>query len=267
MDETLQQFVEHYRVNLRQEPERVLLEVVRAFARLPYENLSKIVCEAECGRVPQARRYPEQVIQEHLRLGTGGTCFSLTATLLHLLQHLGWEAQPIFADRPYGPDTHCALLLWKDGQPHLIDPGFLLLEPIPLPKKETIDVPTTFHQVRLVPRQEGRKLDLYVLSPNGTQQLRMTYKTVPVDWSEFVRVWDASFDWDMMRYPLLTQVRGSEHIYLKGNRLQRRSAGSVQRQELPPADLAKYIHEIFGIAPAVIHRALSIWKRRGENYG
>lgn len=266
-DNTLVAFAGHFQIDLKQEGEALLRQVVRAFARLPYENLSKIVSEAERGRIPQARRQPAEVIADHIRWGTGGTCFSLTATLLHLVRQLGWQAHPILADRPYGPDTHCALLIWKDGQPHLLDPGFLLSEPIPLPSEQCLEVQTSFHQLRLEPRLQGRKLDLYVVSPRGDNQLRLSYKIAPVDWHDFTRTWDASFDWDMMRYPLLTQVRDGEHIYLKGNRLQRRTRHEVCRQELSPAELATHIHRIFGIAPTIIHRALSILQRRGERYG
>lgn len=266
-DEVLQMFVRHFAIDLRQEPETLLQQVVAKFACLPYENLSKIVREAERGRTPEARRDPYEVIADHIRQGTGGTCFSLTATLLHLLRQLGWQVQPILADRPYGPNTHCALLLWKDNQPHLVDPGFLLTEPIPLPTCQSLELTTSFHRVLLTPRQEGRRLDLYVVSPRGEKQHRITFKTDPVDWGEFLRIWDASFDWDMMRYPLLTQVRNGEHIYLKGNRLQRRTRQATLRKEVPPTELAAFIHRIFGIAPTIIHQALSIWNQRGERYG
>ncbi|GBD36599.1 hypothetical protein HRbin36_01724 [bacterium HR36] len=106
-----------------------------------------------------------------------------------------------------------------------------------------------------------------MLSHKGEHQYRLTFKTTPVDWNEFLRVWEASFDWDMMRYPLLTQVRDGEHIYLKGNRLQLRTRAAVRRTELPPTELAHYIHRIFHIAPEIVHRALNILKRRGESYG
>ncbi|MCS7166406.1 MAG: arylamine N-acetyltransferase [Gemmatales bacterium] len=266
-DETLARFARHYAINLLEEPDRVLKQVLRAFARLPYENLSKIVREAERGRVPEARRTPEEVITDHIRLGTGGTCFSLTATLLHIVRQLGWEAQPILADRPYGPDTHCALLLWKQGRPHLVDPGFLISDLIELPKEGPLTLATSFHNLELRPRNDNAKFDLYVVSPKSELQLRLTYKTTPVEWDEFLRIWDLSFDWEMMRYPLVTQVRKGEHIYLKGNRLQRRSHHQVVREELPLQELARYIHEIFGIAPCLVYKALRILKQRGEKYG
>jgi len=88
--------------------------------------------EREAGNPRQARRLPREVLDDHRDFGTGGTCFSLTAALLHLIRALGYDAEPILADRRYGQNTHCALLLWIDGRPHLLDPGYLILDPVPL---------------------------------------------------------------------------------------------------------------------------------------
>src|SRR5262245_52752458 len=76
-----------------------LAAVVAAFARLPYENLTKIIRWREAGSAARARRTPGQVLADHWQWGAGGTCFSLTAALLHLVRAAGWDAQPILADR------------------------------------------------------------------------------------------------------------------------------------------------------------------------
>src|SRR5262249_11967835 len=199
-------------------------------------------------------------------LGTGGTCFSLTAALLHLLRSLGWQAEPILADRPYGPDTHCALLVWIDGRPHLIDPGYLLIEPIPLLSDGEQRIPTSFHEVLLTPRAGGAKLDLHTLS-QGRSTHRITFKTEPADPGQFLKVWDASFAWEMMRYPVLTRVAEGRHLYLQGNRLQTRSREAVHRTEIAPAELAAQIAATFGIDARVTARALAVLHRKGEPHG
>jgi arylamine N-acetyltransferase len=233
---------------------------------LPYENLTKIIKEAATGRPDEARRGPAEVIGDHIALGTGGTCFSLTAALLHLVRELGWEAQPLLADRPYGPDTHCALAVWIDNRPHLIDPGFLLTEPVPLESPGEQTIPTAFHEVRLVSRPGGAKLDLFTVQ-KGKPTLRITFKTEPADWNQFLKVWDASFAWDMMRYPLLTRVTGDRHLYLNGNRFQTRSRDAVERSEIAPDELAAWIAATFGIDAQVAANALAILHRRGETHG
>ena len=202
----------------------------------------------------------------HLMQGTGGTCFSLTATLLYLLRALGWEAEPILADRRYGADTHCALLVWIDRQPHLLDPGYLIVDPIPLSSSEEQIIETAFNRLILTPQGDGEKLALHTAQQKNSTY-RLTFKISPVDSREFLRVWDASFEWEMMRYPLLTRIVGERQLYLQGNRFQTRTHDHVERREISAEELIPEIARDFGIDPTVAGRALSILKGRGEPYG
>jgi len=241
----------------------VIARLAAAFARLPYENLTKIIKHARSGNVAQARRGPEEVLDAHFNFGTGGTCFSLTATLLHLVRSLGIEAQPILADRRYGPDTHCALLVWLDGKPHLLDPGYLLVEPILLPTYGSTMVATPMHDVVLTARDEGARVDLTTVR-RGQRTYRLTYKTRAVDAPEFLRAWDASFAWDMMHYPVLTRIADGKQLYLQKNQLMIRGGDAVQRGEIGPDDLVRRIATEFGVAADVAARACAILRRRGE---
>jgi arylamine N-acetyltransferase len=185
------------------QPATELLEpLATAFAALPYENLTKIIRANETGSAAEARRHPAEVLRDHQRLGTGGTCFALTATLLHLVRSLGLPSEPLLADRRYGPDTHCALLVWLGGRPHLLDPGHLSVRPVPLPEVGEVRLPTAFNEVVLTAREGGRKVDLHTLQQKQ-RTCRLTFKAQPSDAGEFLRAWDASFDWDMMHYPVL----------------------------------------------------------------
>ncbi|HEV3145252.1 MAG TPA: arylamine N-acetyltransferase [Gemmataceae bacterium] len=259
-------FVRTFGLDLTGKPLDVLERVGQAFARLPYENLTKIIRQAETGSVTEARRSPSEVVANHLRLGVGGTCFSLTATLLYLVRALGFEAQPILADRPYGLNTHCALLVWLDGRPHLMDPGFLIARPTPLPVSGDLKLQTEFNELILAPQAGGDKVDLITVQ-QGRWTPRITFKSTPADRVEFLKVWDASFDWDMMKYPLLTRVTGNRQLYLHGNRLQVRDRNQVQRDEIDPQLLAEHIAQAFGVALEVVQKALAILKRKGEPYG
>mgnify|MGYP001969691144 CR=1 FL=1 len=77
----LRSFCEHFRLETEAREEALVEKVAIAFASLPYENLTKILKHDREEGV--ARRGPEEVISDHLRVGSGGTCFSLTAALLH----------------------------------------------------------------------------------------------------------------------------------------------------------------------------------------
>ncbi|RME21893.1 MAG: hypothetical protein D6806_13840, partial [Deltaproteobacteria bacterium] len=125
-DELLRLFCRSHRIELSQDRLALLESIGKAFSRLPYENFSKVVSLGDETSAARARRSPRQVIEQNMELGAGGTCFSLTATLIHLARSAGFEATPILADRHYGTDTHCAMLVHIGGRPHLLDPGFLI---------------------------------------------------------------------------------------------------------------------------------------------
>jgi arylamine N-acetyltransferase len=257
----LAQLLEKNAISTRQKPRDVLAQLAAAFSQLPYENLTKIIRDAQTGDRELARRLPGEVLQEHWSLGTGGTCFSLTWTLLQLVQALGFQAEPILADRRYGADTHCALLIYLDGQKHLLDPGYLLVDPVPLPREGEIMVPTSFNQVALRVAEEGAKIDLTTHDVSKTAH-RLTYKTNPVDTGQFLRAWDASFEWDMMSYPVVSRIAEGRQVYLQKNHLLIRGKESAERRELPKEALAAHIVRSFGIAPAIVEAALRILGRR-----
>ncbi len=258
--------MKYYRLPLGEPPRQTLGRLVAAFARLPYENITKIIKRAECGSAENARRYPEEVICNHINWGAGGTCFSLTSALLYLVRSLGWKAEYILADRRYGQDTHCALLVWVDDIPHLLDPGFLIIDPIPLPAGGDSEIRTAFNSLILTPSLNGGEISLSTVR-QGIKLYRLTYKTSPVDVGAFFKAWDASFDWDMMRYPLLTRAAESGQIYLKGSRLQINNANSVERMQISRDDLTARIASEFHIHPSVVARAISILRNRGEIIG
>jgi arylamine N-acetyltransferase len=255
----LSAFMGYYGIPADESPERLLGSVVNAFARLPYENITKIIKHEASGNCGRARRYPEEVIRDHINWGTGGTCFSLTSALLHLVRGLGWKADYILADRRYGQDTHCALILWIENRPHLLDPGFLMVHPVALPPEKEEVIRTGFNSLILAPEREPGRFSLHTVR-EGKRVYRLTYKMSPVDAGEFCRAWDASFHWDMMRYPLLTRTADSKQIYLKGSRIQISSTEATERRNVSGEELIGRIAAEFCIHPAVVARAVSILK-------
>ena len=258
--------MEHFQIPPGGQSQKLLGSVVSAFACLPYENITKIIRRAEAGSAEKARRYPEEVIHDHIELGAGGTCFSLTSALACLVRSLGWRAEYILADRRYGQNTHCALLLWINDVPHLLDPGFLIIDPIPLPSAEEKEFQTAFNSLALAPEAHQDRLSLSSIR-KGAKTYRLTYKSSPVDEGEFLKAWDESFDWDMMRYPLLTRTEASRQIYLNGRRFQVSSANSVDRREILDERIVDKISAEFHIHPSVVARAISILKDKGEISG
>ena len=259
----LGRFLEHFRIERSGDPSKDVAQVARAFARLPYENLTKIVRHAEIGG--PTYRLPETVLAEHFRWGAGGTCFSLTATLLHLVRAMGIRAEPILADRPYGLDTHAALVVWLDDRPHLVDPGYLITDPLPLDVADPRRCRTSFNEVIITPT-EGGTLALSTVS-HGRTSHRLHFKTTPADPADFMKAWDASFAWEMMHYPVLTRVDGNRQVYLQDRRLQSRTHDDLTKREVPLDDLAANISAEFGMDRTIVDKALKVLWSRGDIHG
>ena len=207
---------------------------------------------------------PAEVLRDHIRYGAGGTCFSLTATLLHVIRSLGFAADPVLADRHYGPNTHCARLVWIGGERFLLDPGYLLLEPVPVLDTGEVRIGSGFQQI-LLTRRPG-SMDLCTVDLEKPTR-RLTYRTEPAGPEEFLKAWDDSFHWEMMEYPLLTRASHGKQFYLRSNYLQVSGAGRVERKEIPERQLAFRIASEFGISPEITLRALEILRQRGGHFG
>ena len=262
----LRQFLRAHGINETQPSLNLLSDVARAFSRLPYENLTKIIKSNEAGCIEKARRTPAEVLADHWALGTGGTCFALTAAMLYLVRALGFRAEPILADRRYGADTHCAFLVWIDGTPHLVDPGYLIVKPMPIPTTGEIRIATPYNQLILRAQDGGAKVELHTLQEKKSTH-RLTFKPTPVDAGGFLRAWDQSFDADMMHYPVLSRVVGNQQIYLQKKHLLIRGTDATRTAEVAPDQLIDEIARQFQIAPAVVAKALDLLHRKGETRG
>ena len=265
----LAEFLDHFHIDVsRQSQRQTLADLSHAFSRIPYENITKIIRRAEAGSDEKARRTPDEVVNDHIHWGAGGTCFSLTSTLRTMVRDLGWEAEYLLADRRYGQDTHSALLIRVDGTPHLLDPGFLLTKPVPLTMDGTKEIASGGERLLLTPDATGARISLSTVRSDRSVY-RLTYKTAPVDDGEFEKAWNASFQWEMMRYPLLARVADSRRSYLRGLMLQVSDVDSVQLRKIPVDELVARITGEFGLHPAVVMRALSLLqmneiKKEGE---
>jgi len=253
--ELLQHYLARNAISTATSLQQQLTQISTAFAQLPYENLSKILRSHQTSQQEEIRRLPAEVLQDYDRYGTGGTCFSLTWTLLHLIRALGLKAEPILADRRYGPNTHCALVVWIDGIKHLLDPGYLLVDAIAFPKQGELIVPTSFHEVKLSPDQSGNRVQLQTIHQNQATY-RLTYKTDPVDTSQFLKAWDASFQFEMMQYPVLSKIAQGKQFYLQKQSLLIRSKDTTERIDIDPDKMAETIHQVFGMDMALINESL-----------
>jgi len=259
--EVLNKFLIKYQINFYNiNTNDLLLQFAKSFKNMPFENLTKILKSSQVISAESAMRYPDEVIADHLKFGTGGTCFSLSATFVAILDIFGIKAYPILADRHYGPNTHCGLMvLGEDNSFYILDPGYLLFAPVKISPEKPIYIDTEFNRVELIPQDSGKKIELYT-SVKGNRKLRLTFKIEPVSDEAFKKAWVDSFAFEMMSYPVVTRVFNGSHQYMQGNLFAERTATSTKRIELHLEKQIEFLVKNIGINENIVKRSLEIVK-------
>jgi arylamine N-acetyltransferase len=255
--ENLHQILECAAIKPEMDSSGKIDSIASFFSQIPYENLTKIIKSDAVINARSAMRYPDELLSDWMRWGTGGTCFSLTAAMTAVFIGAGIEAHPVLADRHYGVNTHCGCCIITPNGPLLLDPGYLLFKPTLLPTIQSVAVDTGYNIIELIPIDGGKRVAMYT-SVRGNRKLRLTYKPDPVDASEFEKAWEHSFSWEMMTYPVLTRVSARQHIYLQGDALSIRTSQSTRRQKMDQHNQLQCITGTIGIHHDIAKKALEI---------
>jgi arylamine N-acetyltransferase len=264
-------FEERYRPLPRGSGLSSLIELLSRFSHLPYENLSKIIVWRGERGDPLLRR-PLRVMEDHLELGTGGTCFSLTDFLRHLARDAGFSCYPVMAHMRHGPNIHCALRVDVEGRAYLVDPGYLVRRPLALstarPSIPSLDLgePLLVPAGTLSPVPPGipdGDFDLFTLEAEGPRW-RYRFSDRPPDEDVFLHLWRASFNQPAMR-SLLASSRTEEGrlLYLHNHKLRRQDRQSKSTQNIR-GELEASVEKLFGIDPRVTRQAAAILQELRE---
>ena len=241
-------------------------------AALPYENLSKIVAFHKSGSPETAQDVSARWLDDHARSGLGGTCFSLTHWLKGRLDALGFSAAYLMADKPAThrhrtSNIHCGLLFTHAGRAYLLDPGYLIFEPLPLPTAGlALTAFVAPNEIRLedVPGAGVWRLSTGPRDPSGKTppKPRFDFRQEPVTAAEFERHWEASHHWEMMGYPVLNRVAGGVPYYLRKNNLLIRSEQASEMKKLDEAGVRSAARDLFGLPRDLVDEALRLLQPR-----
>lgn len=240
-----------------------ILDLCERISHVTYENLTKIIRYAQAGNADNARKLDDSYENNLDSWMGGGTCFSLTWHLYQELRHMGYAPKLLMGDKRIEKNIHCALLLPIDSENFLLDPGYLIFEPLKIPeaipfKKAQAFFPLVPNAVRL--DFENGVLAIYTGSIRGPMKLRFEFDIRGVSPQEFQRHWSESFNREMMTYPVLNKLdreKGIQYYFQKGNLLVRDKNGS-HLEQIHPSNRVERLHEIFGIDRETIERALGI---------
>lgn len=214
-----------------------LRTIMKKLEQIPYENITKK------WRIEQNKSFihtPDELLTGHYEYGFGGTCFSIVYLLKNILDETGISSDFIFADRSYGSNTHCALLVYLDYL-YICDPGYFIYQPI---KLGTTRLNNEFNDIELKYDHPSGP-DLYTIE-NKRSWKRYSLKLNPVSKDDFMAQWKTSYSWPMMEQNIIMKKRGRKFYYMRDNHLCIKSKGKTVKREISRAEFANYAR-ILGI--------------------
>lgn len=250
----VQDFLQHYQISSQGPSLSFLEEILRHYSKIPYENLSKILKLNKHFHSPEHLRFPEEVIEDHIRFRLGGTCFSLTFFLYSILAHHGFIVYPIMAHMKNRPNTHSALVVLYEKRKYLVDPGYLLNVPMEMHPDKPRIYRTSHTGVELRFNPEHEQYHLYTFD---AKQIiwRYQFEDRPVSWETFSIYWEASFYQGTMHGICLTQLREDRLIYIHNDYVKISSLNEgIQKRRLKK-EVELVISELFGISPDFVEQA------------
>lgn len=190
----LDRVLESWELNLSAERDLDALDALHGayLTRVPFENATKLVKAARTGNREAALRGPVEFWEEHLRWGSGGTCFAATNAYQFLIRYLGFTSYPVFCHLPaHEPDAHSALLVSVGKKQVLVDVGYALPAPIPLPAEGSIRRRTPYYDVEV---RQGTQDEYLVFSEDKRgQRFRYRFTLRPAEEDAFLLAWGKTF--------------------------------------------------------------------------
>ena len=254
-------FLDHYRLSPQSPAMAGLEQVAGAFSRLPWENLTKYLLRAQDSRESCTLRMPLRVFEEHISLGAGGTCFSLTMALESVLKRLGYSCRPVMADMSHGPDIHCALLVRLSKGTALMDPGYLLPVPVMLHSQRAVQTTVAGQTFRYTP-DGGNGWHLHTIR-DGDVRWRYRLKGDPITTDAFLHHWRRSFRSTGMNSLHLSRLTDSGRLYAHNANLRVIERQTGRNLKLG-SDYAREIEARFGLDRRLAGRAWRELRRARE---
>ena len=244
-----------------------ILEMCNRFSTVTYENLTKIIRYAETGSSSSALLLDDSFQNDVDAWMGGGTCFSMTWFVYQELLELGLSPKLWMGHKRKERNIHCALYLPYEGKEFLFDPGYLIFDPLEIPRTflvgENVTVyPLVPNAVRLVRQKD--LLELWTGSLQGNMKLRFEFEMCGVSETEFRKYWQESFDREMMTYPVLNRLdreRGIQYYLQKGNLMIRDKDGS-RMEKIEREQQGTVLSEIFNLSPELIEKALFVLDKK-----
>ncbi|MBU1699267.1 MAG: arylamine N-acetyltransferase [Candidatus Eisenbacteria bacterium] len=268
-------FIDLYNIRPKTPDLHLLGEVSHQFANLPWENLTKFIKKhqpanphrpgSDAQILPPSETAPlrrsEEVIGDHALVGTGGTCFSLTNALRRITGDLGFKTYPVMADMKHGANIHCALMVELGDRRFLLDPGYLVPEPISLNSARATTIRLPGYRLEYRPVNQGKEIGLYMVNDRGEETYRYRLRPWGIPEENFIQFWIQSFETSGMNQLHLNRVTSDARLSAHGMNL-RVDTGRDKENVKLRGSYAEQIAARFGISQKIAQCAVEEWERQ-----
>ncbi len=248
-------FLDYYAIRTQSPGLEFLQSILRHFSKLPYENVSKIIKLNRDFLSPEHIRLPEEVFDDHARFHLGGTCFSLTFFLQSILLQHGFQGYPVIAHMRNRPNVHCAFVVLLDRKQYLVDPGYLLNQPMEIQPDSNRFYRTAHTGVELAFNPDDEFYHLYTFDKQD-KKWRYCFQNKPLSEQEFLDHWLNSFYQGTMHGICMTQLREDGMLYLHNNYLRITTIEGQQKQRIKQ-DYYNVVQNVFGIDSSLVEEAMA----------
>lgn len=250
------------RLGFNQRPELTHAGLTAVYAawcqKVPFDNVQKLVHlhEGRPGSLPGTD--PAQGLENWLRHGTGGTCWSSSTSLHALLQGIGFEADRGIATMlaaPNLPPNHATVRVRLDDQHYLVDSAILFGTPLLLDDdRDELHIDHPAWGLRGT-RKDGL-LHLHWRPLHMPEGLDCRYEYFGATHEEYEQRHEDTRDWSPFNYQLTARRnRGDEVIGASfGNAVTLRADGSVEVRPIDDTERRRILIEDFGMSEEIISR-------------
>ena len=233
-----------------------IYRIGETFGKVPWENLTKFLMHSSGENRP---RLADEVMEDHVNFGTGGTCYSLTETLGTVLAACGFSARPLTGHMKHGRNIHCALLVEGEAGRFLLDPGYVVPGAVKLSDSGCGQIETQGRKMFWTPVAGGGELHTV---ENGKNQLRYKLESRILSREEFVRYWEKSFDSSGLN-SLYLNMAGSAGGRISAHNENLRIIGEAgKKNQKLTDDYARKIELSFGISSDIAEAAWTELQRQ-----
>lgn len=217
-------------------------KILQSFSKFPYENLSKILRLNEHWD-DSPHRLPGNILDDYDRFRFGGTCFSLTYFLKTILDYYGYETDIVMMNMKAGKNLHCALILKFDSREFLLDPGYLLNQPLEI---GVADSTLPFDPVT-------NTYSLWTLDGHRPKW-RYSFQKKPTQIADFISFWSDSFHWKSMSGICLSKRDENGFLYIHNHYFQKIGGGKQYKGNFKE-EISVLAEKFFGVSPKIVRRA------------